>query len=112
MTTISHPSPFCTVIVTIDAAPDVIGEMEPHAKSGLTWFAGFDGLVSGALHKSNDGSRLVQYLQWESEADHLACMQDPRWDDLPSAARFMEFVNAGRATMDVRTYTVLATSDT
>lgn len=111
MPKISLPNQVCTVIVTVDAAPDVIREMESHARRGLSLFADFNGFVSGALHKSADGGRLVQYLQWTTEAEHLACMNDPRWDNYPSTARFMELVKSGLARMDVRTYSILAISD-
>lgn len=109
MTCISHPSDFCTVIVTVDADANVIGQMEPHAREGLTWFADFNGFVSGALHRSTDGSRLIQYLQWKSEKDHMACMNHPSWDDNPSSRRFMEFVESGQARVDVRVYDVVST---
>ncbi len=86
--------------------------MADHARRGLRRFAEFDGFVGGATHVSADGGRIVQYLQWRSEEDHLACMNDPSWADLPSSQRFMELVESGRATMDVRTYDVVeAVSD-
>ena len=77
MTTINQ-SDIYTVIVTVDAECDIIPELETHAREGLARFAELDGFVSGALHKSTDGTRLIQYLQWRDEAAHLACMHDPR----------------------------------
>lgn len=110
--TIRPNAGLCTVIVTVDAASQVIAELEAHARYGLARFPDFAGFVAGALHRSTgtgaDGARLVQYLQWKTEADHLACVNDPRWDELPSTARFMELVASGQATIDVRTYDVLA----
>ena len=108
MTTIETGASCCTVVVTVDADPEVIMDMESHARRGLGWFARFEGFVSGALHKSTDGGRLIQYLQWRSEADHLACMNDPRWDEEESTRSFLEHVVSGRATMDVRIYDVIA----
>ena len=78
MTVIRQRSDLCTVVVTVDADPDLIPELEAHARDGLARFASFKGFLSGALHKSADGGRLIQYLQWETEADHLACMHDPQ----------------------------------
>ncbi len=112
MTSIRTPNDFCTVIVTVDAPSHVIEEMEPHARNGLTYFADMKGFVSGALHKSTDGKRLVQYLQWETEANHLACMDDSRWDDLPSTRTFMAHVESGAAKIDVRIYDVAAATET
>lgn len=105
-----EPVDCCTVIVTVDADPGAMADLEAHARQGLRWFTGFDGFIAGALHKSVDGGRLVQYLQWRSRDDHLACMNDPRWDEVPSAQRFMALVEAGRATVDVRVYDVVERS--
>ncbi len=109
MTTITQ-APICTVIVTVDTESDVMPELEDHARAGLAAFAELDGFISGALHRSTDRSRLVQYLQWRDEAAHLACMNDPRWDDLPSTNRFMEIVNSGQAVMNVGVFDVVAMS--
>lgn len=34
----------------------------------------FPGFISAAVHRSHDGTRVFNYLQWES-AEHLAAMQ-------------------------------------
>ena len=111
MTVIRPDQPLCTVIVTVDAETETMAVLEPHAREGLARFAKLKGLISGALHLSDDGRRLIQYLQWETEADHLACMNDPGWDELPSTKRFLEMVQSGRAKMHVQTYTVIAASE-
>jgi hypothetical protein len=111
MPVIRHPNEIYTVIVTLDADADVIPELEAHARSGLGLFRDFAGFVAGALHKSADGTRLIQYVQWESESHYHACMNDPRWDAFPSAQQFMAIVEAGRARMDVWAYVVLAAVD-
>ena len=110
MTKIETGSGVCTVVVTVDADPDVLAEMERHARRGLDEFGRFKGFVSGALHRSTDGGRLIQYLQWQTEADHLACMNDPRWDDEESTKRFMDHVESGRASLDVRVYEIVKTT--
>lgn len=110
MPTIGTPRVGCTVIVTVDADPAAMPDLVSHARFGLERFGDFEGFVGGALHQSEDGRRLVQYLQWEREADHRACIDDPQWDALPSTKRFMELVQSGQAKMDVRTYEVLATT--
>jgi len=110
MTTIAASADHCTVIVTVDADPAVMVDLEPHARDGLRWFSDYEGFVSGALHKSADGTRLIQYLQWRTEEHHLACMNDPAWQEVPSARRFTELVESGRASIDVRIYDVVAAS--
>jgi hypothetical protein len=34
----------------------------------------FPGFISASVHRSNDGTRVFNYLQWET-AEHLAAMQ-------------------------------------
>jgi hypothetical protein len=111
MPVIRHPNELYTVIVTVDAEPDIMSDLEAHAKAGLTLFRDFPGFVAGALHRSVDGGRLVQYVQWETELHHLECVNDPRWDSFPSTQRFMAIVDSGRAQMDMRAYRVLAAVD-
>ncbi len=110
MTRIRESSELCTVIVTVDADPEHMTELEAHAAAGLAAFPSFPGFVAGALHVSDDGGRIVQYLQWASEADYRACMHDASWDDWPSARRVAALVEAGTARMDVRTYRVRRTA--
>ena len=101
----------CAVIVTVDSTVDVMPDLEAHARYGLTQFPKFAGFISGALHKSADGTRLVQYVCWRTEADHAACTNDPEWDEVASANRFMALVESGEARMDVRVYEVVAQAE-
>ncbi|MEN8143762.1 MAG: hypothetical protein ABFS14_02320 [Gemmatimonadota bacterium] len=98
----------CAVIVTVEAGPDAMPDLEAHARYGLTRFPEFSGFISAALHKSADGSRLVQYVCWRTEAEYLACVNDPQWDEVPSTGRFMQLIESGEARMDVRVYEVVA----
>ncbi len=111
MTVIQKDNNLCTVVVTVDAEAEVMPELEAHAKSGLQRFSEFEGFVSGALHKSTDGLRLIQYLQWENEAAHLKCMNHPMWNDVPSTKRFMEIVESGRAKMVVRVVDIVTVAE-
>ncbi len=98
----------CVVIVTVDANTETIGEVTAHAQYGLKRFAEFDGFICGVLHRHANGTRIVQYLRWQSEADHLACMNHPLWDDVPSSRRFLGLVNSGQIRVDVGVYDVIA----
>jgi quinol monooxygenase YgiN len=100
----------CTVIVTVDAPDDAMSELEAHARVGIARFTEYDGFVSGALHRSDDGGRLVQYLQWRDEAAYRACIDDTAWDELESTRRFMQLARDGTTTVDARTYDVVAIS--
>ena len=96
-----------TVIVTVDADPPVLDELRAHAEGGLERFPLYEGFLGGALHRSTDGRRMVQYLQWESEGAYLACIRDPAWDDVPTTERFMAAVEEGLAQVDARGFIVV-----
>lgn len=106
MPTIDPSAEIHTVIVTLDAPAEVLARLKGHAEAGLNRFPGYPGFVGGALHVSADGTRLVQYLQWSSEEEYLACVNDPRWDELPSTKVFMEAFETGSAIVDARAFTV------
>ena len=97
--------------MTVDANPAIMPELEAHARYGLARFGDFRGFVSGACHRSADGARLVQYLQWETEADHRACVKYPQWDEIPSTRRFMELVDSDQVEIDVPVYDVIASNE-
>ncbi len=100
----------CTVIVTVDAPAEALSVVEAHARLGLERFHDYPGYLGGALHLSRDRTRLVQYLQWRTEAEYQACIEDARWQEEPSALRVQELVANGTATMHVGQYTVAALS--
>ncbi|MDH3678422.1 MAG: antibiotic biosynthesis monooxygenase [Acidimicrobiia bacterium] len=101
----------CTVIVTVDAAPTVLADLIEHARAGVEQlFPHYPGYLGGALHVSDDQTRLIQYLQWESESDYLACRDDPSWDDHESTRRFLSHIAEGRAVIEAHTFSVTAAS--
>jgi hypothetical protein len=108
---ITHPTDLRTVIVTVDADADVLPALADHARLGLVKFSDYAGFRGGALHLSDDGCRMVQYLQWNSMEEYRACVEDPAWDDLPSTRAFMDTLASGRARLDVRSFRVEASSE-
>lgn len=111
MPVISTDQSLCTVVVTVDASKSVMADLVEHARFGLQRFPDYDGFLGGALHMSDDGTRLVQYLQWESQTSYAASRDDSRWDEAPSTRRFAEHVASGRALIDARTYEIVADTD-
>ncbi|MCG8587807.1 MAG: hypothetical protein MJE66_00800 [Proteobacteria bacterium] len=97
-----------TVIVTVDAEPEIMPRLEAHARFGLDAFAEFDGYCGGQLHVSLDRRRLVQIVRWRTEGDYLACRDDARWEEVPTTKAFMAAVESPNVVMDVRAYTVVA----
>ncbi len=111
MPSIKADNELCTVIVTVDGTAEAIARILDHATEGLSAFAGFKGFRGGATHRSSDGRRLVQYLQWDSEADHLACIGDPCWDKSPSSRQFKDMMEVGDIAVDMRTYLIERSTD-
>jgi hypothetical protein len=101
----------CTVIVTVDAAPELMSTLAAHASLGIERFPEFPGFLGGALHISSDQGRLVQYLQWASESEYLACLNDPIWDEPPSTQFFLKAVHSGGASLDARIFRVVTSSE-
>jgi len=101
----------CTVIVTVEAEGAEMEFVVDHASEGLALFSDFDGFIAGATHVSEDGEKVVQYLQWESSEAHAACMNDPEWAQHPSSRRFMQLMEAGDILVDVRLYDIAAMED-
>jgi hypothetical protein len=105
-----------TVVVTVDLAPDadatVMDDLVAHAENGLSRFAQWEGFVGGKLHRSRDGTRLIQYLQWRDEAAYRLCMDDPIWDAVPTTAGFFHHLKTGAARIDERFFDVVMTAPT
>ena len=109
--------PVCTVIVTVDAIDgaidNVMGDLVEHARAGIEeHFPRFAGYLGGALHVSADGTRLVQYLQWRSADDYVACRDDSSWHAIETTERFAAHARAGHARVDARVFTVVAVGST
>lgn len=105
---INRNQEFCTVVVIVQGKAEDIAEVRDHAAQGPELFSGFDGFIAGATHMSEDGGRIIQYLQWRSKADHEACMAHPSWNEQESSRRFMEKMRGGALQVDVGIYDVIA----
>jgi hypothetical protein len=95
-----------TVIVTVDADPETIQELQVHAEIGIQTFPRYAGFLGGVLHLSDDRRRLVQYLRWRSVGEYEDCVNDPAWEEMPSGRSFLKAVEEGRAQVDARSFTV------
>ena len=67
------------------------------------------GFGSEHFHRSHDGKRVVVYLQWRTEQDHLNCYNNP--DLKPMGAGLMKLVQGGKAQMNVHTYEIVETTE-
>ncbi len=78
MTTISTEAPIVTLINVFDVAPedqqrlaDVLVEATEEVISGLP------GFLSANIHKSLDGTRVVNYAQWDNRDHYDAMLEKP-----------------------------------
>lgn len=79
MPTISEASNLFTEIVVFTVAPEhqqplidaIVGEVD-------RWVKHRSGFISASFHKGLDGTKVVNYAQWQSQADWQAFTQDPQ----------------------------------
>jgi quinol monooxygenase YgiN len=78
MTTISTEAPIVTLVNVFEVAPenqqrlvDILVEATEEVMGGLP------GFVSANFHKSLDGTRVVNYAQWQSREHFEAMLRNP-----------------------------------
>jgi hypothetical protein len=71
--------------------------------------AALPGFISHTLHKSHDGTEVLNYLQWRSEADHAHCFSNPMWEVW--ADEVAMFLQTHRLPQEVMTYEVVASRE-
>lgn len=75
MPSIVSGGPYATFINTFRCSPSNQGEVVGINIDIVDQVASrFPGFISASVHRSTDGTRVINYLQWES-AEHLAALQ-------------------------------------
>ena len=72
-------------------------------------FADQSGFLAAHVHRSLDRSRVVNYLQWRSRADHEACLNDP--EVMAAGKPLMDYLEAHRIDMNVHAYEIVLTAE-
>jgi heme-degrading monooxygenase HmoA len=98
------------VIVITEAAEEVYEEVVKLYESSMSIFEKQKGFLGGTVLKSADTNKLVGVLQWQSRADHEACLQSPVWQGLKDAPRWFELMESGKIKTQPEVYTVLSQS--
>ncbi len=106
MPKISQPSDVATVMVSLTVEPAHQDALIAAALPVVPIMAKQPGFVSASMHKSTDGKRVVQYLQWDSVASHEACLASPDFRTNEAIA-FMGFLEANNVQMDVQVFDVV-----
>lgn len=102
MAEIDKKNSLFTVIVDVSVDPSEQGDLLDIMSRAAPVFARQAGFVSSSLHRSRDGSRILNYLQWRTQADHEACMASS--EVAAAGQEFMAFAESGRVRFEVRTY--------
>lgn len=72
-------------------------------------FADQPGFLAAHIHRSLDGSRVVNYLQWRSRADHEACLNNP--EVMAGGKPLIDFLETHRISMNVHAYEIVLTAE-
>ena len=75
MATISEGADVHTLIVVFTVEPTQQDALVEHLRGVVAEHSQFDGFVSCSIHRSEDGTRVAEYLQWRSAA-HLEAILD------------------------------------
>lgn len=109
MANLSKNNDVFTVMVEFDTEPETQKEVLAAIRSMAGVFPTQPGFVSEHFHRSHDGKRIVVYVQWRTEQDHLNCYNNP--DLKPTGAGIMALVQAGKARMNVHTYEIVQSTE-
>ena len=109
MAVIRRDNPVYTVMVRLTVEPENQQRLVDLSAQMVPIFAKQPGFVSLNLHRSLDGQQVVTYLQWRSQADHEACQANP--EVAAQGREWMEFIEAGKAAIEVRAYEVVESAD-
>jgi heme-degrading monooxygenase HmoA len=82
-------------------------ELTELARATQPIFAHQPGFLAATLLRSADGTRLLHLLRWRTLADSDASLRSPEWAS-EAGARFMAFIGAGKATLEVVPYELIA----
>ena len=63
------------------------------------------GLINIRMHEALDGTHMSSYMEWESEAHHLACMQSQDFSEINS--QWASFIESGNLSFAFNTYNIL-----
>ena len=79
MSEIAESNDICTQITTVKINPESQDEILKLMKERARFMATQPGFVSVNLHRSKDGSHIVNYVQWTNEAKLAAAHQSPEF---------------------------------
>ena len=103
MTTITEDGDVVTVIVMFETEPDEQQELIDAITAEVDrWICDLPGFVASTFHASIDGTRVVNYAQWDSQADLERFANHDEWSVLNEIVGDLGFEEFG----DFNTYEV------
>jgi hypothetical protein len=98
------------VAVVMDVnGPDTQSALLKLSNDNLMIFQQQPGFCSGKIMQSHDGRKVVSLIQWATEADHLACLQDQIWQT--QGHEWLEMIHQGKARMEVITLALAGSAE-
>lgn len=93
MAMIEAGAPVMTLVNVFTVAPDQQAQLaELLTRATQETMRHLPGFVSASIHRSADGTKVINYAQWRSEADFRAMRDDPRArEHMEAAARLASF---------------------
>ena len=92
-------------ITRLDFDPSLKDDMIELARATAPVFRQQKGNKGVWAHVSEEGHQTMMYLLWESEADHLACMQSVDFASVTPA--FETLMKSGKVAFTMDTYTTI-----
>ena len=77
MATISEGADVHTLIVVFTVEPTRQDALVEHLRGLVAEHSQFDGFLSCSIHRSEDGTRVTEYIQWRSAAHMQAVLDTP-----------------------------------
>ena len=77
MATISEGADVHTLIVMFTVEPSQQNTLVEHLRGMVAEHSKFEGFVSCSIHRSEDGTRVAEYIQWRSAAHVEAVLNTP-----------------------------------
>lgn len=94
-------------VTKLDFDPALKDEAIALAKDTAPIFRRQKGNQGVWAHESTDGTQTMMYLLWETEADHLACMQSA--DFAATNSKFEALMKSGKVAFTLNTYATVET---
>ena len=103
MVTISEDGDVVTVIVLFETEPEEQQELIDAITAEVDrWISDLPGFIASTFHASLDGTRVVNYAQWDSQADLERFANHDEWSVLNEIVEDLGFEEFG----DFNTYEV------